>query len=168
MADAEEKTSTEESPEDENLKKEKRKKIISHVQVVGLVFLLFSLMTTSVVTALMATGIIDISPAASGPANSMTDAQLICDKALQTEHGDKLQMFSMDDLSSHSDGQKGGYKLYYEMNMFRDASRRTGVDKFYVNCFVSASGRIKQMDLLEEKSYVPKAGRRTKGNAFGL
>ena len=164
MAGTEEKTST----ENQKLQKERRKKVTSHVQVIGLVFLLFALMTTSVVTTLMATGMIDISSVAGEPVNSMTDAQLICDKALQAEHGDQLQMFSMDDLSSHSDGNTGDYNLYYELNMFRGVGRQSGVTKFYANCFVTASGRVRQMDLLEEADYVPKAVRRTKGNAFGL
>jgi hypothetical protein len=163
MADVE----TEEEQAEEKLDKAKRQKIVTYVQVGGLIFLLFSLMTTSVVTALMATGIINISPATSGPANSMTDAQLICDRALQAEHGDKLQIFTLDDLSSHPD-DKGGFMMYYELNMFRDASKKTGINKFYVNCFVNASGRIRQMDLFEDKGYMPKAGRRTRGNAFGL
>lgn len=145
-----------------------KKKVIARIQVVGLIALLFALMTTSVVTALMATGIIDISPATSGPANSMTDAKLICDGELQQEYGNKLQAYAMDDLSSRSGGKGGGYRLYYEITMYRDSGRKTGVDKYYVNCFVTATGRIRQFELFQEKTYVPKAGRRTKGNAFGL
>ncbi len=145
-----------------------KKRLNVQWQVIGLILLLLILMTTSVVTALMATGIIDIYPDEHGPVNSMTDAQFICDQELQAEHGELMQMFVLDDLSSHSDDKRGGYKLYYEMNMYRDASRSTGVNKFYINCFVSAGGRIKRMELFEEKEYAPKAGRRSQGNAIGL
>ena len=143
----------------------KRKMYI--IQVVGLVALLFILMTTSVVTTLMATGIIDISQQTDGPANSMTDAQFICAKALKAEHGGKMQSFALDDHSSRGD-ESGGYKMFYELNMFRGGDRNSGVTKFYVNCFVTSSGRVRRLDLFEEKPYVPKAGKRSHGNAFGL
>jgi hypothetical protein len=161
-------TETVDEPVEEEEEKKKRKGIVSYLQVGGLILLLFALMTTSVVTALMATGIIDISTSTNGPANSMTDAQFICNNALQKEHGDRLQAFSMDDLSSREDKARGGYKLYYELEMYRDASKQTGVTHFYVNCFVAANGRIRRMDLMEEKIFVPKPVKRTHGNAFGL
>jgi hypothetical protein len=148
--------------------KPKSKKLLSYLQVGGLVLLLFALMTTSVVTALMATGIIDINSSANGPVNNLTDAQYVCNNALKKEHGDKLQAFALDDLSSREDPNNGGYKLYYEMEMYRDASKQTGVSHFYVNCFVTAAGRIRRMDLMEEKIFVPKPVKRSHGNAFGL
>jgi hypothetical protein len=161
---AEEKT---ESPKPA-LSAERKEQIKSQLQIAGLFLLLLLLMSTAAVTAFMALGIIDIAPTTEGPANSMTDAQLICDKTLQEQHGDKLQIFTLDDLSSHADDETGGYKLYYELNMFRDPGRMSGVNKFYVNCFVSANGQIRRMDLYEEKDYVPRPSRKTKGNDIGL
>lgn len=138
------------------------------LQVGGLVALLVMLMTTSLVTGLMVTGIIDINPENKRVVSNMGDAMSICDSAIQEDHGALLQAFALDDLSSHSDRESGGYRLYYELNMYRDNTRQTGVNKFYVNCFISAKGRIKRMDLLEDKSFVPRAVRRSKGNVIGL
>lgn len=140
----------------------------SWFQVAGLIVLLLMLMTTSIVTGLMVTGVININEEKKQVVSNMGDATSICDQALQDEHGDLMQAFALDDLSSHGDEESGGYKLFYEMNMYRDTSRQSGVQKFYVNCFVSAAGRIKRMDLLEDKSFVPKAVRRTSGNVIGL
>lgn len=137
-------------------------------QVVGLVLLLVILMTTSLVTGLMVTGVIDINADNKRMVNNLGDAMSICDGAIQEEHGGLLQAFVLDDLSSHGDEKSGGYRLYYEMSVYRDATRQTGINKFYINCFVSAGGRIKRMDLLEDKAFVPRAVRRTKGNAIGL
>lgn len=138
------------------------------LQVGGLVVLLLILMTSSLVTGLMVTGIIDINPEKKRTVSNMGDAMSICDNAIQEDHGALLQAFALDDLSSHGDKESGGYRLYYELNMYRDNTRQTGVNRFYVNCFVSAKGRIKRMDLLEDKSFVPRALRRSKGNAIGL
>lgn len=151
------------------LTEEERKKKASSIQVLGLVILLLVLMATSAVTAFMAIGVIDLSSTTKyGPANSLTDAQFICDKVLKEEYGAKLQSIALDDLSSRENNKRDGYKLFYEMNLYRDASRKTGVSKFYVNCFVSAAGVIRQLDLSEEKTFAPKAGRRTTGNRFGI
>ncbi|MGH1440000.1 MAG: hypothetical protein ACRBBR_07830 [Cellvibrionaceae bacterium] len=138
------------------------------LQVGGLVVLLMMLMTTSLVTGLMVTGVININPENKRVVSNMGDAMSICDGAIHDEHGSLLQTFALDDLSSHGDKESGGYRLYYELNMYRDNTRQTGVNKFYVNCFVSAKGRIKRLDLLEDKSFVPRALRRSKGNAIGL
>ncbi|MBX2810101.1 MAG: hypothetical protein KTR20_15890 [Cellvibrionaceae bacterium] len=147
---------------------EKRNKKSSLLQVGGLIGLLLALMVTSVATSLMAVGIIDLFPKSNGKVHSMTDAQFICDKALRAEHGEALRSFVVDDHSSHFDDASGRYKMFYEIDMFKGGAKQQGVNKFYANCFVSANGRIRNMDLFEEKSYVPKAVRRTKGNAFGI
>lgn len=138
------------------------------LQVGGLVVLLLMLMTTSLVTGLMVTGVININPENKLVVSNMGDAMSICDRAIQDEQGALLQAFAVDDLSSHGDEVSGGYRLFYEMNRYRDATRQTGVDKFYINCFVSAKGRIKRLDVLEDKSFVPRAVRKSKGNAIGL
>lgn len=154
-------------------KLKRRKQLVARLQVVGLVFLLFSLMVTSVVTTLMATGVIDIASKESTVVSSIMDAQFICDKELKMEYGDKVQTYTVDDLSSRADDKRGGYKMYYELTMYpgdkeKGIRRNTGVNMYYANCFVSSTGLVRQLDLFEEKSYVPKAGKRTKGNDFGL
>ncbi|MBX2809645.1 MAG: hypothetical protein KTR20_13555 [Cellvibrionaceae bacterium] len=145
-----------------------QKKRASFLQLAGLIVLLLLLMVTSVVTSLMAVGIVDLFPEGSAQVQSMTDAQFICDKALRSEYGQTLRSFVVDDHSSHFDGQSSRYKMFYEMDMYREGNKGQGVNRFYVNCFVSANGRIRNLELFEEKTYTPKAVRRTKGNAFGL
>ncbi|MFT6389503.1 MAG: hypothetical protein ACJAUP_002896 [Cellvibrionaceae bacterium] len=134
----------------------------------GLILLLVMLMVTSIVTGLMVTGVININPDNKQVVSSMGDAMSICEGAIQDEQGALLQAFAVDDLSSHGDDASGGYRLFYKINKYRDVSRQTGVDRFYVNCFVSAKGRIKRLDFIEDKVFVPRAARKSKGNEIGL
>jgi len=134
----------------------------------GLVVLLVMLMMTSLVTGLIVSGIININPDNKQVVSNMGDAMSICEGAIQDEQGALLQAFAIDDLSSHGDDASGGYRLFYEINKYRNASRQTGVDKFFVNCFVSAKGRVKRLDFLEDKAFVPRAARKSKGNEIGL
>jgi len=164
----EDKAASEEAPAEKISIKEHLRILKPWLQVGGLVTLLIMLMTTSLVTGLMAVGVININPENRRVVNNMGDAMSICEGEIQQEHGSLLQAFAVDDLSSHGDKASGGYRLYYELNMYRDTTRQSGVNKYYVNCFVSAGGRIKRMELLEDKTFVPKALRRTKGNAIGL
>jgi hypothetical protein len=150
------------------LSKEERQRKVVRMQLLGLVLLLLALIVTSVVTGLMASGAINIKAGPNGPAESMTDAQLICDRAIAEEHGATMQSFVVDDMSSRTDKKGGGYKVYYELNLYRDASRSSGVKKHFVNCFVSSSGRVNRMDVFEDKIFVPKPIQRSSGNAFGL
>lgn len=149
-------------------KKIPNKKATTRLQVIGLIMLLLTLMTTSVITAMMATGFIDVTPQSYGPVNSMTDAMIICDRAIHEEHNDGIQTLTLDDLSSRSDAGGDGFRLYYEISMYRDPSHTTGTKTFYANCFVTASGRVKRMDLYEQKNFVPKAIRRSRGNPIGI
>ena len=144
------------------------KKDHSRLQVICLVVLLILLVVTSVTTALMATGVIKVSEK-SGSIASMTDAQLLCDQELRKDYGVAMNSFVVDDRSSHFDNNTGKFKMFYEMEVYRDASQQTGTKIFFVNCFVSGKrGTITRMDYLEQKDFVPKAGRRTHGNPFGL
>lgn len=140
----------------------------SLIQVGGLVVLLVLLISASIVTFLLASGSLDLASGSQRSVNHIGDAMLICDKELQDEHGELMQAFAVDDLSSHGDKESGGYRLYYEVNMYRDSSRQTGVQKYYINCFVSSKGNIKRFDFLEDKTFVPKALRKTRGNEIGL
>ncbi len=57
------------------------------LQVGGLVVLLMMLMTTSLVTGLMVTGVININPENKRVVSNMGDAMSICDGAIHDEHG---------------------------------------------------------------------------------
>ena len=140
----------------------------SRKQIVVLILLLLLLMTTSVVTSLMAVGIIDLFPDEGKSVNSMTDAYIVCNDAIKSEHGEQVRSVMMDDFSSRFDEVSGRYKMFFEVDMFREKQNQAGINKFFVNCFVSPNGRIRALDLFEEKPYIPKAGKRTTGNAFGL
>ena len=130
---------------------------------------MIALIMTSTVTGLMVVGLIDINPQNKRNISNMGDAITICDAAIEEEYGDLLQVFALDDRSSHDDEASRGYKLYYDVNMYRDVSKKTGVKSYFVNCFVSAKGRIKRLEALEDKTFVPKALRaRRVGNPFGF
>jgi len=137
-------------------------------QVVGLIILLVILIIVSVTTGLLATGQIEM-PEAKPQVSSMLTAQDICDEEINKDKGAMLNSYVVDDLSSRYDAAMGKFKVFYQIELYLDQSRKTGTAIHYVNCFVSARrGVITQMDYMESKSFVPKAVRRTNGNPFGL
>ncbi len=138
------------------------------IQLGGLVFLLLALMLTSMITGLMVVGVININPQNNVMVNNMGDAISVCDDAIKDEYRDLLQAFNVDDLSSLRDPESGGFKLYYDVNIYRDETRRTGVQSYFVNCFVSSKGRLKRLDLIEDKEFTPKPIRQTHGNPIGF
>ena len=80
-----------------------------------------------------------------------------------------MSSLSVDDRSSLFDKGEGKFKLYYQLDLYREGSRGAGVSTFYVNCFVSAArGNIQRIEYLEQLDFKPKAVRREKGNAFGF
>lgn len=146
----------------------KKKQADSTFQLMALLLILLALIALSTVGTLVAVGVIDFSEEAQ-PVGSITEAEGICNSRVKGDYGDSLNAMTVDDFSSRYDQQSGTYKMFYQLDVYRGSGKKSGVDVFYVNCFVSASdGDIDRIDYLEQKDFKPKAIRRTHGNAFGF
>jgi hypothetical protein len=76
---------------------------------------------------------------------------------------------TIDDRSSLFDKASGRFKMFYQLDVYRDATERSGVKTVYVNCAVSAQhGTISKVEYLEQQEEQTKAIRRQRGNAFGF
>ena len=138
-------------------------------QIFYLFATLFVLVAISVLATLIATRVIDLSPQGTGPVHNIADAEAICNQRIRNDHGDNVHVIAPDNLSTRFDDSVGEFKVFSEVDMFRDASKRTGTQLYYVTCKVaSEDGSISRMEYHEAKDFKPKPGRRETGNAFGM
>jgi len=148
-------------------KKSKTSKRKTNWQVVALIALLVCLLSISVVSTLMVVGVVEYEP--QRPVlGSMMDAEKMCNDLIKEDHPQSLSSFAVDDFSSRFDEQTGQYQMFYEVDLKRDVNKPSGVQKYYLNCFVTSLGRVTTFDMLKEQTFVPKPIRRTTGNAFGM
>jgi hypothetical protein len=134
-----------------------------------LLAVLLFLVAVSAMTILIATGTVDIMAPDAPPIEYIGDAEKACDRRVKTDRGSSLSALSVDDHSSFYDESSGEFKLFYEMQLFNDSNKQSGVTTFYVNCVVSsARGVIAKMKYLEDLEVTQKAIRREHGNAFGF
>jgi len=136
-------------------------------QILGLILLLLSLLSVSVASTLMAMGVVKLQPPTKAM-GSMMDAENMCNGLIREDYQENLSSFHVDDFSSRFNEDAGQYMMFYEVELKRDVNTPSGVDKFFLNCFVSVKGRLAAFDLFEEKAFVPKALKRGTGNAFGM
>lgn len=138
-------------------------------QILGLLVLLFLLISVSTVATLVLTGTVEVSSRNAQPIAYIVDAEKVCVRRIKGDHGDNVSAVSVDDRSSFFDKGAGKYKLHYQLELFRDGVKQSGVSVFFVNCAVLASnGVISRIEYLEQLDFKPKAIRREKGNAFGF
>lgn len=99
----------------------------------------------------------------------IVDAEKVCERRMKADYGNEISALAVDDRSSFFDEPSGRYKLHYQLELFRNGAKQSGVNLFYVNCVVTASsGDIRRIDYLEQLEFKPKAVRRETGNAFGF
>ena len=148
-------------------KKVKATKAKRDWQVAALIVLLLGLLSISVFATLMAMGVVKYDqPRVS--LGSMLDAENMCNGLIKEDHQENLSSFVVDDFSSRYNEQTGEYMMFYEVELKRDVNNPSGVDTYFLNCFVSKKGRLSVFNLVEDKTFVPKAIKRTTGNAFGM
>jgi hypothetical protein len=148
-------------------KKNNNKKIT--YQILGMVALLFLLISISTVATLVLTGSVDVGLSEAEPVAYIVDAEKICVRRIKSDYSQRMSSVTVDDRSSFLDKDAGKYKLHYQLELFRDIAKKSGVNTFFVNCVVSAAnGDITRIEYLEQLDFKPKAIRREKGNAFGF
>ena len=138
------------------------------LQIIGLLLLLVTLVIMSTVGTLIALGIIKTGDQPVS-VNSITDAENVCDQRVRRDYQQQLNFMTVDDRSSRYDSASGRYKMFYELGVYQGNDHQSGVQTFYVSCYVSAKqGVVSRIDYLEQTEEKIKAIRRSHGNEFGL
>lgn len=149
-------------------KASKENKSKNLMQIVVLIIALVILILLAATATLVSLGVIELG-SSNPPVKSLIDAELLCDTEIRNDYEETLSSFFVDDRSSRFDNKEGKYKLFYQMQVYRDGNKKGGVETYYVNCFVSsAKGAVTDMRYYEDRDFTGKPIRRTKGNAFGL
>lgn len=148
--------------------KEKKKNSAMY-QMLGLSVLLLLLISVSTVATLVLTGTVEVSTNKGSAVTYIVDAEKLCERRMKADYGNEISTLAVDDRSSFFDEPGGRYKLHYQLELFRNGAKQSGVNLFYVNCEVTASsGDIRRIEYLEQLEFKPKAVRRETGNAFGF
>jgi hypothetical protein len=138
-------------------------------QILGMMALLLVLISISTVTTLVLTGSVQVGSGDATPIAYIVDAEKVCVRRIKSDYSQRVSTVDVDDRSSFLDKDAGKYKLHYQLELFRDIAKKSGVNTFFVNCVVSAAnGKITRIEYLEQLDFKPKAVRREKGNAFGF
>lgn len=138
-------------------------------QVLSLLAILLALVAISAVATMVLTGAVEVGAVKSEPINFIADAEKMCDARVRNDHQGVLSSMTIDDRSSLFDKASGRFKMFYQLDVYRDTTRRTGVKTIYVNCDVSGQhGTISKVEYLEQEEEKTKAIRRQRGNAFGF
>ena len=142
------------------------------LKVVGLVMLLITLIGVSVAVTLMAIGTFDVAEVVKKKGKSVGDifeAEKICHARIELDYGDLLNSIELDERSGRYDKSGGEYQLFYQLNVYRDKTKRTGVKVFYTNCYISSvDGFVTRMEYLENGGGESNVLKRSDTNFIGL
>lgn len=100
--------------------------------------------------------------------NSMLDAKLVCDQKVKDKYDDLLQSSTLNRLSSRYDENYGGYKLFYDVSIFRDENRKSGTKELIYRCHIYNDGDVSETGVLPTRSPHGKASRKNNVNIFGF
>lgn len=132
-------------------------------QIIVLVGLLLALICLSIATSfIVVVGPDEEEEASFRSVRSIMDAMRLCENRIDVDYGSRLQTAIFDDRSSFSDTSSGLFKLFYEVHLFREESKRSGITGYYATCFVSGTGEVKKLNLSQQKDFVPTPIRRAR------
>jgi hypothetical protein len=100
--------------------------------------------------------------------NSMTDAKLACDIKVKNKYGSSLQSARLNSLSSRYEDDFGGYKLFYDVSVYRNKDRRSGINRVIFKCFILNDGDVSETGIIKSTPPRAKARRKIDGNIFGF
>ena len=141
------------------------------LKIIGLVSLLLILIGASIGVTLMAIGTLDVEVVKKQgkPVTDIFEAEKICHARIRVDHGDALNSVNLDERSGRYDKNNSEYQLFYQLNIYRDKTRRTGIAVFYTNCYISsADGSIARMEYLEHGETTSDVKKRSDTNFIGL
>lgn len=140
-------------------------------KIIGLVVLLLVLIGASVGVTLMAIGTLDVEVVKKQgkPVADIFEAEKICHARIRVDYGDALNSVNLDERSGRYDKINSEYQLFYQLNIYRDKTRRTGTAVFYTNCYISSTdGSIARMEYLEHEEAKSDVKKRSDTNFIGL
>jgi hypothetical protein len=99
---------------------------------------------------------------------SMTDAKLACDKKVEGKFGRLLQLATLNNASSRYDDDFGGYQLVYDVSVYRDKERDSGVRQVMYKCHIYNDGDVREKGVIQSTRTPGKASQETDENIFGF
>ena len=100
--------------------------------------------------------------------SSMTDAKLACDKKVKGKYGSLLQAAPLNYSSSRYEDDFDGYKLFYDVSVYRNKERNSGVNRLIFKCFIFNDGDVSETGIIKTTPTPAKARRKIDGNIFGF
>ncbi len=100
--------------------------------------------------------------------SSMLDAKLVCDQKVKNKYKNVLQSSTLNHLSSRYDEGYGGYKLFYNVSVYRDEKRKSGTTDIMYRCYIYNDGDVSETGIIQMTPPPAKARRKTDSNPFGF
>jgi cytoskeletal protein RodZ len=100
--------------------------------------------------------------------SSMTDAKLVCDKEVKEKYGNSLQVATLNHSSSRYEDHYGGYKLFYDVRVYRNQAKTSGTDHLMFKCYVYNDGDVSETGIIKTAPTPAKALRKSDSNFFGF
>lgn len=102
---------------------------------------------------------------------TFTDAMLTCQNFARERYGARIRQLTLDSHSSRWEQRTGQYKLFFRTTMTGRGSTSKGVSPtadFWINCDVNGRrGKVRDFDLIEDKTQKNEAQRKRDGGLFG-
>lgn len=99
---------------------------------------------------------------------SMTDAKLACDKKVKGSFGRLLQYSALNNTASRYDDDFDGYKLFYDVSIYRDKERNSGVKQVMYKCHIHNDGYVHEAKVIQSTRDSNWGSQEIDGNIFGF
>jgi|AntAceMinimDraft_12_1070368.scaffolds.fasta_scaffold93347_2 hypothetical protein len=99
---------------------------------------------------------------------SMTDGKLACDKKVKGRFGRLLQYSTLNNTASRYDDDFGGYKLFYDVSIYRNKERNSGVKQVMYKCHIHNDGDIREARVIQSTRDPNSGSQEIDGNIFGF
>jgi hypothetical protein len=99
---------------------------------------------------------------------SMTDAKLACDKKVKGRFGRLLQYSALNNTASRYDDDFNGYKLFYDVSIYRNKERNSGVKQVMYKCYIHNDGYVYDARVIQSTRDSNGRTQEIDGNIFGF
>ncbi len=99
---------------------------------------------------------------------SMTDAKLACDKKVKGRFGRLLQYSALNNTASRYDDDFDGYKLFYDVSVYRNKERNSGVRQAMYKCYIHNDGYVYDARVIQSTRDSNGRSQEIDGNIFGF
>jgi hypothetical protein len=99
---------------------------------------------------------------------SMTDAKLACDEKVKGRFGRLLQYSALNNTASRYDDDFNGYKLFYDVSIYRNKERNSGVKQVMYKCYIHNDGYVYDARVIQSTRDSNGRTQEIDGNIFGF